>query len=97
MFIQKKNSLRDLMDRVKTKLSVNMVWEHEAKGAMIRSKERWIQEGGKSTKYFLNLGKKWNIVNKATTSLQTKDCNVTTSQEELLKEQVRYYKDLYKV
>ena len=55
--------------------------------------ERWIQEGEKSAKYFLNLGKR-NIVNKTVTSLQTEDGNVITSQEELLKNKL--LKDLYK-
>ena len=69
---------------------MEVAWEHETKGAMIRSKERWIQEGEKSTKYFLNLEKKRNVVNKTITSLRTNDGNVITNQEELSKEQVKY-------
>ena len=35
-------------------------------------------------------------MNRTVTSLQTNDGNVITNQEELLKEQVTYYKALYK-
>ena len=89
------STLENHQKYIKTKLDLEVAWEHETKGAMIRSKERWIQEGEKSTKYFLNLEKR-NVVNKTITSLKTNDGNVITNQEELLKEQVTYYKALYK-
>ena len=87
---------KDLHEKyVKTKLDLEITWRHKTEGAIIRSKERWIQEGERNTKYFLNLEKR-NVVNKTITSLYKSDGTCIRDQDELLKEQVLYYKELYK-
>ena len=80
---------------MKTKLDLEIAWQHITDGAKVRSKEKWIQEGEKNTKYFLNLEKR-NVVNKTITSLYKSDGTVVTDQEGLLQEQVLYYESLYK-
>ena len=80
----------------KAKLELEIAWNKKTEGAKVRSKEQWIQEGEKNTKYFLNLEKR-NVVNKTITSLRKSDGSVITDQDELLNEQVLYYKSLYQV
>ena len=59
--------------------------QQQNKGAQIRSRAKWIEEGEKSTKYFFNLEKS-NSVNNTIFSLK-KDGSYTTSDTEILQEQ----------
>jgi len=50
-------------ERIWTKLQarkreLEKIIEHQTKGAILRSKIRWCNEGKKNTKYFLNLEKR---------------------------------------
>ena len=36
----------------KAKLELEIAWNKKTEGAKVRSKEQWIQEGEKNTKYF---------------------------------------------
>ena len=65
------------------------------KGAMIRSRARWCEEGEKHSKYFLNLEKR-NHNNKTINKLQLENGNVITDSEEILNQQKLFYKKLYK-
>ena len=65
------------------------------KGLQIRSKARWIEEGEKCTKYFLNLEKN-NASRKSINKLQCKDGNTTVDQSVILNEEVEYFSKLYK-
>ena len=40
------------------KRELETIIEHQTKGALLRSKSRWYNEGEKNTKYFLNLEKR---------------------------------------
>ena len=40
------------------KRELETIIEHQTKGAILRSKSRWYNEGEKNTKYFLNLEKR---------------------------------------
>ena len=42
---------------------LNKIAEYRTKGAIIRSRTRWREQGEKSTKYFLNLEKQQNAKN----------------------------------
>ena len=42
----------------KKRLELETIIECQTKGAMLRSKSRWYNEGEKNTKYFLNLEKR---------------------------------------
>ena len=65
------------------------------KGAMIRSRVRWCEEGEKHSKYFLNLEKR-NHNNKTINKLQLENGNVIIDSEEILNQQKLFYKKLYK-
>ena len=43
-------------DNLKTELQ--QIYEAKGKGAILRSKVRWVEQGEKSTKYFFNLEKR---------------------------------------
>ena len=66
---------------------------HKTEGAMIRSKARWCEQGERSTRYFFNL-KKLNRSNNYITKLKADDRTLVTSTE-ILKEEHRYYQNLY--
>ena len=54
-------------------------------GTLIRSKARWIEEGEKPTKYFLNL-KKRNFVNKQMVKMERSDGTFVFRQDEIMGE-----------
>lgn len=77
---------------LKQKLELQKI--HEAKGAQVRSKVKWIEDGEKNTKYFYNLEKtraKHNII----TRLEDQDGQIITEQGLILKKQVDYFSSLY--
>ena len=65
----------------------------KARGLMIRSKAQWIEEGEKSTSYFLRL-EKHNYCNKLITKLEI-DNMIITDAKEILQEEKKYYEKLY--
>jgi exonuclease III len=84
--------LQNELLRIKHKLE--LLDMQKAKGAQIRSRIRWIEEGEKSTKYFCNLEKTRQRKN-VMTRLVSESVNVISNQEEILAEQVRLYSNLY--
>ena len=76
------------------KQKLELIHLSKAKGAQIRSRIKWIEDGEKNTKYFLKLekarGKK-----KIITRLRKETGEVITHQGEILKEQVNFYSSLY--
>ena len=66
----------------------------DAKGAQIRSRVKYIEEGERSTKFFLGLEKKRQKCNQIT-SLKIEE-NVYNSDEDLLKIAANFYDELYK-
>ena len=68
--------------------------EDKTKGAMIRSRCRWYEEGEKSTKYFLNLEKR-NFNNKNLDRLMLQNGDISTNCEQILEEEKRFYQKLY--
>jgi exonuclease III len=65
-----------------------------AKGAQTRARTKWIEEGERNTKYFLNL-EKARAVEKTITRLKNDRGVMVTDQNKLLGMQHQYYKDLY--
>lgn len=63
-------------------------------GAQIRSRAKWVEEGEVSSKYFLNL-EQINITNNTIKCLQKEDGTYTKTEDEILKEQHKFYKNLY--
>ena len=76
------------------KNELQKIIEHQTKGAIIRAKSRWYNEGEKNTKYFLTLEKrhyKQGTINR----LKTKNGATVTSDKEILNQCETFYKDLY--
>ena len=73
---------------------IDEIREEKTKGAMMRCKVRWYEEGEKSTKYFLNLEKR-NYNKKVISRLRTKHNGITIKPDEIAKEQRQFYKALY--
>ena len=65
-----------------------------AKGAQIRSRTKFIEDGEKNTSCFLNLEKR-NAANYTITTLTREDGSIACSQADVL-EQVNFYSTLYK-
>ena len=77
-----------------TEQELDSIYEYRAKGAQIRARAEWIEQGEKSSKFFLGLEKRRQI-KKNIKTLATTDGRTITDQTDILNEQVNYYKDLY--
>ena len=67
--------------------------EYRAKGANLRSKSQWYNEGEKNTKYFLNLEKK-HCKQGTITKLKVNDNELICTDKEMLKECESFYQNL---
>ena len=77
-----------------TKERLESIQTHKTKGAIIRSRCNWNEQGEKSTKYFFNLEKR-NYKEKTISSLTLEDGSITTDPKTILLEEAEYYKKLY--
>ena len=85
-------NIRNLLE-LKRKAHENIIEEKTA-GSMLRSKARWIEQGEKNTKYFLNLEKR-NYNSKVITKLKLEDGTEIKDPKEILQEEQRFYQNLY--
>lgn len=69
--------------------------KNRLKGQCIRSKSKWIEEGEKPTKYFINLETQ-NYVSKQIPKIEKDDGSVIFDQMEILHETKCFYENLYK-
>ena len=72
---------------------MTQLYEQKIKGAMFRSKVKWIEEGEKPTKYFFDLEKR--NFNKKTISSLTSENGIITNQNQILNEIYIFYKNMY--
>ena len=72
----------------------NLVTENN-KGAQIRSRAKWIEQGEKSTKFFFNLEKQ-NIAKNTIKKLKKEDRSLTHTDAEVIEEGFNFYENLYK-
>jgi hypothetical protein len=86
------NSVEERISEARNELD-NII-KHKCRGAALRSKCKNYEAGEKATKYFLNLEKRKGD-KQAINSLLLEDGNTTTDQGEILKEQHKFYKNLY--
>ena len=107
-FVHLENQIKDLEKQIinnphKTDLHKNLLESRQkleilqvnkTRGAQVRARVKWIEEGEKNTKYFLNLEKARNK-KKVISRLRLESGQVVTDQKEILQEQVKYYKQLY--
>ena len=80
------------LTQVKQKLEILQL--DKAKGAQIRSRVKWVEEGERNTKYFCNLEKSRGK-RKIITSLIKDSSVVLTEQNDIIEEQVSFYKNMY--
>ena len=70
------------------------MYSEKVKGAQIRSRIKWVEEGEKNSKFFLGLEKS-RQTRKVITALADKDGNIVKEQENILDLARSYYYKLY--
>jgi len=80
------------VDTLKRKLEMFAL--EEARSAQVRSRVKFIEDGEKNTKYFLNL-ERARANGKIMDRLKTDNGETLTAQNDILTEQVRFYRDVY--
>ena len=88
---QKKQIWCDIEGR---KRELERIIEYQTKGAILRSKSRWYNEGEKNTKYFLNLEKR-HCKQATITQLKVSEDDFISTDKEILLECENFYKNLY--
>ena len=78
----------------KKRFELEAIIEYQTKGAILRSKSQWYNEGEKNSKYFLNLEKRHCRQN-TITQLKINDMDVIQSDKEILHDCEDFYKNLY--
>ena len=96
---QTKNNPSDkrlLNELYATNLRLRALTRQKTKGAILRSRARWQEQGEHNTKYFLNLEKR-NHCRKSITKLKINDneYRYTSNQFEILREEKKFYETLY--
>ena len=79
----------------KTKQDLKNIETDEARGAIVRSKAKWIEQGEKPTRYFFDLEKS-NYNKKHIRRLKLPGGTISTDPEEILEYQKSFYENLYK-
>ena len=74
---------------------LNSILEEKTRGMIFRCRAKWYELGEKSNKYFYNL-ERIRACNKVLKYLIREDGSHTTTQEEIIHEQYKFYSDLYK-
>ena len=77
-----------------SRLELEKIVESRTKGAILRYKTRWYNEGEKNTKYFLNLEKR-HFKQGTISQVKINDREFVTLDKEILTECVSFYKNLY--
>ena len=75
------------------KRELQAIIEYRTKGAILRSKSQWYNEGEKNTKYFLNLEKR-HCKQVTITQLKVNDNDLICTDKETLKECESFYQNL---
>ena len=76
------------------KIELQRIYEAKGKGAIFRSKVRWVEQDEKPTKYFFNLEKR-NFNRKVITEIKREDGKILVDEDEIMKEIESFYKNLY--
>ena len=76
------------------KRELEAIIEYRTKGAILRSKSQWYNEGEKNTKYFLNLEKR-HCKQGTISQLKVNDNDLIYTDKEILKECESFYRNLY--
>jgi len=76
------------------KKELENIFEYRTKGAIIRSKSQWYNEGEKNSRYFLNLEKR-HCKQGTISQLKFNDTDFVTTDRDILSECTAFYKNLY--
>jgi exodeoxyribonuclease-3 len=79
---------------IQVKQKLDMLHLDKARGAQTRARQKWIEEGERNTAYFCNL-EKVRSKKKVITRLHKDSGEIITGQNEIMAEQVSFYKALY--
>ncbi len=89
------NTKTDILEKIDSKkLQLEEIRLARMEGVMLRSKARWVEDGEKPTKYFINLEKR-NIVNKTISHLQNSNGHDIRNQTQIMEETLNFYEKLY--
>ena len=92
------NNLEDKNNNYEEYLQLKAEWEHmlakKNNGIMIRSKAKWVEEGERNSKYFLNLEKR-NYNSTCIKKLVDANDKEITDLSEIIEEQKSFYETLY--
>ena len=92
--LDENNNDNELLENYNTtKKEMEDIEKENINKLIFRSKARWVEEGEKNTRYFLNLEKK-NYLNKVITTLNI-DGKIITDPQKISKEQTKFYQNLY--
>ena len=86
-------SKENITELYRLRAELNKIAEYKTKGAIVRSRIRWHEEGEKNTKYFVNLEKRQH--SKTHITKLKYDGKEINDPDEILKSQRLFYKDLY--
>jgi exonuclease III len=90
-----KDPTDDLLNTANTlKENIEKANAEKARGAMLRSKANWVEYGEKNTSFFLKLENRNRDIKNITQLIDDSD-KVIQGQQEILDEELRYYKTLY--
>ena len=101
--LQRKLEENNLLENTKTNLQKELeakiaereeIVKYKTRGAILRSKSRWYNEGEKNTKYFLTLEKR-HFNEKTIKHLQISDDSIIYKDSDILKEAKCFYQKLY--
>ena len=83
-----------IKERCNLESELNELYEMKIRGAQIRPRAEWVENGERSSKYFLGLEKQRqcnNVINK----LQNKDGNIVYNENDIKEEITHFYSKLY--
>ncbi len=87
----KETDIIEEIDSIKSELAKFI--QERTRGAIIRSKATWYNEGEKPTKYFLGLEKR-DFANKTISRQERADDTITSKKDEILEEQKSFYQNI---
>ena len=87
-----KSLLQSKLDNLRSEMEV--IIEYRTRDAMLRSRNKWHNEGEKNTKYFLNLEKR-HYRQGTISRLKKSENDFATTDKEILQECESFFKDLY--
>ena len=93
--LEKSDPVANYEEIIKLKLELQELRENKLKGALLRSKARWVEKGEKPSKFFCNLENR-NFVSKRITSLIDNNGEELKSPSEIKNEVFNFYNDLYR-